>query len=147
MKGSVYSASSFPALKLFVLRLSNLQRRLVVYKRLHIHYIIDINNNFVRWILLSLVTQPCPTICNLMECRTPGVPVHHKLPEFTQIHVHRVGDIIQPASSVIPFSSCLQSFPASGSLPMSQFLTSGGQNVGASASAQSFQWILRVDFL
>ena len=49
------------------------------------------------------------------------------------------------SSSVIPFSSCLQSFPASASFPMSQFLASGGQNVGASASAQSFQWIFRVD--
>ena len=65
----------------------------------------------------------------------PGFPVHHQLPEFTQTHVHWVGDAIQPSHLVIPFSSCLQSFPASGSLPMSQFFASGGQSVGASASA------------
>ena len=48
------------------------------------------------------------------------------------------------SSSVVPFSSCLQSFLASGSFPMSQFFTSGGQSIGASAS---FQWIIRTDFL
>ena len=50
--------------------------------------------------------------------------------------------------SVVPFSSCLQSFPASGSFPISQFFASGGQNVRVSDSAfQSFQWIFRNDFL
>ena len=52
------------------------------------------------------------------------------------------------SSSVSPFSSCLQSFPASGSFPMSQFFASGGQSIRASASAsKSFQWIFRTDFL
>ena len=50
---------------------------------------------------------------------TSGLPVHHQLPEFTQTQVHRVGDAIQP-SSVVPFSSCPQSLPASESFPMSQ---------------------------
>jgi len=49
--------------------------------------------------------------------------------------------------SVVPFSSCLQSFPASESFPMSQFFKSGGQSIGASAQHQSFHWISRVDFL
>ena len=66
---------------------------------------------------------------------TPGFPVHHQLPELAQTHVHQVGDAIQPSHPVIPFSSCLQSFPASGSFPMSQFFTSGGQSIGVSASA------------
>ena len=44
---------------------------------------------------LSSVTQSCPTLCDPMNCRTPGLPVHHQLPEFTQTHVHRVGDAIQ----------------------------------------------------
>ena len=48
-----------------------------------------------------------------------GFPVHRQLPEFTQTHVHRVSDAIQPSHPVIPFS-CLQSFPASGSFQMSQ---------------------------
>ena len=50
-------------------------------------------------------------------------------------------------SSVVPFSSCLQSFPASGSFQMSQFFTSGGQSIGVSASTSSFQWTLRTDLL
>ena len=43
------------------------------------------------------VTQSCPTLCDPMNCSTPGLPVHHQLPEFTQTHVHRVGDAIQPS--------------------------------------------------
>ena len=64
-----------------------------------------------------------------------GFPVHHQLPELAQTHVHRVSDAIQPSFSVVPFSSHLQSFPVSRSFPMSQFLTSGGQSIGVSASA------------
>ena len=45
----------------------------------------------------SSVTQLCPTLCNPMNCSTPGLPVHHQLPEFTQTHVHQVRDAIQPA--------------------------------------------------
>ena len=51
------------------------------------------------------------------------------------------------SSSVVPFSSCLQTFPASVSFPMSQFFTSGSQSIGISASASVLQWIFRVDFL
>ena len=45
----------------------------------------------------SSVTQSCPTPCDPMNCSTPGLRVHHQLPEFTQTHVHRVGDAIQPS--------------------------------------------------
>ena len=45
----------------------------------------------------SSVAQSCPTLCNPMNRSTPGFPVHHKLPEFTQTHVHRVSDAIQPS--------------------------------------------------
>ena len=45
----------------------------------------------------SSVAQSCLTLCNPMNCSTPGLPVHHQLPEFTQIHVHQVGDAIQPS--------------------------------------------------
>ena len=45
----------------------------------------------------SSVTQLCPTLCDPMNCSTPGFPVHHQLPESTQTHVHRVGDAIQPS--------------------------------------------------
>jgi len=66
----------------------------------------------------------------------PGLPVHHQLPELAQIHVHQVSDANPTIlSSVIPFSSHLQPFPASWSFLMSQFFTSGGQSIGTSASA------------
>ena len=45
----------------------------------------------------SSVTRSCLTLCNPTNCNTPGLPVHHQLPEFTQTHVHRVGDAIQPS--------------------------------------------------
>ena len=50
----------------------------------------------------SEVTQSCPTLCDPMNRSTPGLPVHHQLPEFTQTHVHRVSDAIQPSD---PLSS------------------------------------------
>ena len=48
------------------------------------------------------VTQSCPTLCDPMNCSTPGLPVHHHLPEFTQTHVHRVSDAIQPSHHCRP---------------------------------------------
>ena len=45
----------------------------------------------------SSVAQSCPTLCDPMNCSTPGLPVHHQLPEFTQTHVHWVSDAIQPS--------------------------------------------------
>ena len=45
----------------------------------------------------SSVAQSCPTLCNPMDCSTPGLPVHHQLLEFTQTHVHLVSDAIQPS--------------------------------------------------
>ena len=62
--------------------------------------------------------------------------VHHQPLEAIQIHVHCISDAIQPSHPLFfPFSSCLQSFPASGSFPKSQFFTWGGQSIGVSASA------------
>ena len=46
---------------------------------------------------VSSVAQSCPTLCDPMDCSTPGFPVHHQLPELAQTHVHRVGDAIQPS--------------------------------------------------
>ena len=87
-------------------------------------------------IQFSLVTQLCPTLCYPMNCSTPGLPVHHQLPEFTQTHVHRVGDAIQPSHPLLsPFSSCPQSLPASESFPVSQLFAWGGQSTGVSALA------------
>ena len=82
----------------------------------------------------SSVAHLCLTLCNPLDCSTPHFPVHHQLPELTQTHVHQVGDDGIISSSVVPFSSCLQSFPTSGSFPISQFFASGSQSFGASAS-------------
>ena len=62
----------------------------------------------------SSLTQSCLTLCNPMNHSTPGLPVPHQILEFEQSHVHQVGDAIQTSHPVISFSSCLQSFPASG---------------------------------
>ena len=83
----------------------------------------------------SSITQSCLTLCDPMYYSMPGLPVHHQLSEFIQTHVHWVGDVIQPSHPVFPFSSRLQSFPASGTFPMTQFFASGGPSIGASASA------------
>ena len=70
------------------------------------------------------VAQLCLTLCDPMNRSTPGLPVHHQLPEFTQTHVHRVSDAIPAiSSSVVPFSSCPQSLLASEPSPMSQLFT------------------------
>ena len=81
------------------------------------------------------VAQLCLALCmdSPMDYSTPGLLVLHYLLEFVQTHVHQVNDAIQP-SPVVPFSSCPQSFLASGSFPISQLFASGGQSIGASVS-------------
>ena len=87
----------------------------------------------VPWICCCSVTKSCLALCDPMDCSIPGFPVLHHLPEFAQTYVHRVGEAI--SSTVTPFYFCLQSFPESESFPMSQLFPSGGQSIGASASA------------
>ena len=73
----------------------------------------------VQGVQFSSVAQSCPTLCDPMNCSTPGFPVHHQLPEFTQTHVQRVSDAIQPShplsspSPPAPNPSQHQSFPMS----------------------------------
>ena len=88
-----------------------------------------------RMPLFSSVAQSCPTVCDPVDCSAPGFPVHHQLLELTQTHVHQVSDAIQHLILCHPLSSCLQSFPASGSFSVSQFFTLGGQSIGVSVSA------------
>ena len=82
------------------------------------------------------VAQSCLTLCDPMDCSTPGLPVHHQLLEFTQTHVYWVSNAAQPSH---PLSSpSLPAFNLSqhqGSFQMSQFFASGGQSIGASALA------------
>ena len=88
------------------------------------------------------VAKSCPTLFDLMDCSIPGFPVLHYLPELAQTHACCVGDaILCILSSLAPLSSHLQSFPASGSFLTSQLFASGGQSIGASASA----WLLPVN--
>ena len=49
----------------------------------------------------SSVAQFCPTLCDTMDCSTPGFPVHHQLPQLIQTHFHRVGDAIQPSHPLL----------------------------------------------
>ena len=83
----------------------------------------------------SSVAQSCPTLWDPMNHSTPDLSVHHQLPKLYPNPCplsRRCHTTI--ASSVIPFSSCLQSFPASGSFQMSQFFASGVRGIGVSAS-------------
>ena len=76
----------------------------------------------------SSVAQSCPTLCDHVNCSTPGFPVHHQLPESTQTHVHWVGDAIQPSHPLLSPSSSNESFQ------MCQLFVSGGQSIGVSSS-------------
>ena len=77
----------------------------------------------------SSVAQLCLTLCDPMDWSTPGFPVHHQLPEFTQSCPLSQWCHPTISSSAVPFSSHLQSFLASGSYLVSQFFVSGGQNI------------------
>ena len=109
------------------------------------------NNSLIR-VLVNInscfsVAQSCPAPCDPMDCSTLGLPVHHQLPEFTQTHVHWVGDAIQPSH---PPTS-----PSPPALNLSQH-QSFFQWVGSSHQVakvlefqlqhQSFQWIFRIDW-
>ena len=67
---------------------------------------------YLKSLACCSVTQSCLSLCNPMDCSTPGLPVHHYLLELTQIHVHQVGDAIQP--------SCPLLFPSSPAFNLSQ---------------------------
>ena len=60
----------------------------------------------------SSVARSCPTLCDPMNCSIPGLHVHHKLPEFTQTHAHRVGDAIQPLILCRPLLLLPSIFPS-----------------------------------
>ena len=77
-----------------------------------------------QWsIQFSSVAQSCPTLCDPMSCSTPGLPVHHQLPEFTQTHVHRVGDAIQPSHLLLSLSPPAPNPSQHQSFPVSQLFT------------------------
>ena len=84
----------------------------------------------------SSVAQSCPTLCNPMDCSTPGLPIHHQLPELAQIHVHHVNDAIQPSHP--PSSHSPPTFNLSQHQSLFKWVSSlhqGGQSIGVWASA------------
>ena len=95
----------------------------------------------------SSVAQSCLTLCNPMNCSLPGLPVHHQLPDFTQTHVHRVGDAIQPSHPLSSLSPPAPNPSQHQSFPMSQLFTTGGQILRFQLQHQSFQWTPRTDRL
>ena len=100
------------------------------------------------WFQFSSVTQSCPTLCDPMDCSTPGLPVHHQLLELAQTHVYWVGDTIQPSHPLLSPS------PPTFNLPQHQGLFKWVSSLHQVAKVlefqlqhQSFQWIFRTDFL
>ena len=83
----------------------------------------------------SSVTQSCPTLCDPMNRSTPGLPVHHQLPEFRLTSI-QVSDAIQPSHPLsFPSPPALNLCQYQGLFKKSQFFTSGGQSIGVLASA------------
>ena len=96
----------------------------------------------------SSVPQSCPTLCNPTNCSTPGLPVHHQLLEFTQTHVHWVGDAIQlshPLSS--PSPPALNLSQRKGLFKWVRSLHQVAKVLEFQLQHQSFQWIFRTDLL
>ena len=147
-----FSYLFFHFFSLSSLQFLNFQRLNFVLWIIHYHTILSLLHVFLRVFLL------CNFFCFLqflyfplsllyfisyfhlqfspMDCSKPGFPVHHQHPELAQTHVHRHPTI---SSSAVPFSFCLQSFPASRSFPMSQYFVSGAKVLDLELQHQSFQ--------
>jgi len=103
--------------------------------------VVPFSSHHISSVQFSSVTQSYLTLCDPMNRSTPGLPVHHQLPEFTQTHVYRVSDAIQPShplsspSSPAPNPSQHQSLLWSLLRRMSQLFSWGGQSTGVSALA------------
>ena len=87
----------------------------------------------LSWV--QFIAQLCLTLCNPMDCSTPGHPVYHQIPELTQSHVHQVSVATQPSHPLSSPSPPAFTLQASESFPVIQFFTSVGHSIGASASA------------
>ena len=98
----------------------------------------EIKSSNVYSIQFSSVIQSCPTLCDPMDCSTPGLPINHQLPEFTQTHVNWVSDAIQPSHPLMSPSS--PSFNLSQHQGLFKWVSSLHQltSIGVSASASVF---------
>ena len=96
----------------------------------------------------SSVAQSCPTLCDPMDCSTPGLPVHHQLPELAQTHVHQVNDAIEPSHPLSsPSPPTFNLFQHEG---LFQWVSSSHQVAKVlefQLQHHSFQWIFMTDFL
>ena len=117
----------------------------------HVHWVSDaIQPSHPKYstVQFSSVAQSCPTLCDPMNWSTPGLHVHHKLPEFTQTHAHQVGDAIQPSH---PLSSPSPPSPnPSQHQGLFQWVNSSHQVAKVlefQLQHQSFQWTPRTDLL
>ena len=104
-------------------------------------------DSFVPSVQLSSVVQSCPTLCDPMSRSTPGLPVHHQHPEFTQTHIHRVSDAILPSHPLSSPSPPAPNPSQHQSLFQSVNSSHEGQSTGASALASVLQRTPRVDLL
>ena len=105
------------------------------------HLVYECRKQGVNWhkftsVQFRSVTQSCPTLCDSMDWT--GLPVARQdslsiTNSWSLLKLMSV-ELVMPSNHLIPVSSCLQSFPASGSFPVSQFFASDGQNIGVSAS-------------
>ena len=115
---------------------------------------VDVDRNRT-WLLqplssvqFSSVTQSCPTLCDPLDCSTPGFLVHHQLPELTQTYIHRVGDAIQPSHPLL--SSSPPAFNLSQHQGLFRWVSSSQQVAKVlefQLQHQSFQWIFSTDLL
>ena len=108
----------------------------------------EISPEYSLEVQFSSVVQLCPTLCDPMDRSMPGLPVHHQLPEFTQTHVHWVGDAIQPSH---PLSSpSPPAFNLSQHQGLFKWVSSSHQVAKIlefQLQHQSFQWTPRTDLL
>ena len=95
----------------------------------------------------SSSAQSCPTLCNPMDSNTPGLALHHQLPELTQTHVHWVGDAIQPSHSLSFPSPALNLSQHQGLFKWVSSLHQVAKVLEFQLQHQSFQWTLRTNFL
>ena len=96
----------------------------------------------------SSVTQSCPTLCDPMNCSTPGLPVYHQLPQSTQTHVHWVGDAIQPSHPLLsPSPPALTFSQHQGLFKWVSSLRQVAKVLEFQLQHQSFQWTPKTDLL
>ena len=103
---------------------------------------------WVSFSSVSSVAQLCPTLCDPMDCTTPGFPVHHQLLELAQTHIHRVGDAIQPSLPLLSLSPLAFNLSQhQGLFKWVSALRQVDKVLVFQLQHQSFQWIFRTDFL